>query len=398
MNLLRIYFSGQWHDAASPVPWALTDANGTLLQSGTSPLSALPRGFECVAIAASDRVLAVPVKLPEGRRRQAALPYAAEEHTLPDPEENHVVPGPTLASGHTLLAVADKSWVSRIVGACKTSGLSLRRMVAETFLPPVGANSWTLVWNGHAGFVRTGAASGVALDGDNETTPAALALCLHAGHPARIELRYAKETPEAQRTLPHWQAVPPISLGPVWDWQRAPIPPDALNLLWGAFAPSLNIGEWWPKLKPAALIFLAALGVEILGTNIEWAALAGEKRTLMHEMERNFHTAFGEDSMLVDAPLQMQRNLAQLRHAAGQPDAGDFLPLLDAASRALPQGSVRALRYAPGQLDADVALPPGYDFAGLQRRLQGNGLAAQISNIQDAENGAQARIALRAGE
>lgn len=406
MSVLRIYFSSHWRDSTTPCPWALCDETGTLLQSGTDPLAALPKGHECVAIIAADRVLFLTAKLPAGSRRrwQAALPFMAEEHTIPDPEDNHVVPGPTLADGRIMLAVMDKPWLTRMVEACRTAKVPLRRMLAETLLPTLTLATWVVVWDGAGGFVRSAAASGMALDnGDMHTAPLALRLALNtaATPPRKIEIRFPHTVAEAQRTLPQWQDLNiPVALGPIWDWRRASIPDTALNLLWGDFAPRAKIREWWPHLRPAALILLAALGIEALGKNIEWALLAHEKKSLTQSMERSFRAAFGNSGALVNAPVQMQRKLAELRHAAGLPDKGDFLPLLDGTARVLaelPVGSVRALHYEAGRLDVDIKLGLKSDFQRLQQRLQTQGVAVRMSELRDVGNGVEARVTLLPG-
>lgn len=412
MSILRIYFSGTWRDSTSPCPWVLCDESGTMLQSGIDPLAALPKSNECIAVIAPDRVLSVSAKLPPGSRRrwQAALPFVAEEYTLPDPEDNHVVPGPAQADGRIMLAVIDKPWLKRIVEACRTANLNLRRMVPETFLPALTAGNWTLIWDGNNGFLKTGPANGMALDsGDADTAPLALRLSLNSGKnsppvslPEKIELRFAQHVPEAQQTLPLWNDLPvALSAGSAWDWRCAPIPADALNLLWGGFAPRAKISEWWPKLRPAAFILLAVLGVEIVGSNIEWAMLANEKKMLTRNMERSFRTAFGEAGTLVNAPLQMQRNLAELRHSVGLPDGSDFLPLLDSAALsliALPAGSVRGFHYESGRLDVDIKLSRSSEFQELRQHLQNNGLTVQMGEIHDTGNGVETRIALLPGD
>ncbi len=408
MSILRVYFSGQWHDSASPCPWALCDDSGAVLQSGVDPVTSLPRGYECVGIIAPERVLCVAAKLPPGPRRrwQASLPFLAEEFTLSDPEDNHVVPGPILADGRLMLVVVDKQWIERISNACRVSNVSLRRMIPEMFLPAISRGNWVLVWDGHCGFLRSGPARGMAIDhGDSNTVPVALQLFLNAEQgslPAAIEIRFPHHLPKEQRLLPRWN-VPQVKFtsGGDWDWQRAAIPGDALNLMWGDFAPRAKLREWWPKIRPAAVIMLLAFGIEATGTNIEWARLSYEKQALAQDMARSFHTAFGDSSTLVNAPLQMQRNLAELRHAAGLQDDGDFLSLLDAAAAEfapLPAGSVSALHFEAGRLDVDIKLARVEDLRGLRQRLLGKGLGVQMSDPRDTGNGAGARLTLMPGE
>ena len=403
MSVLRIYFSSQWCDSTSSCPWALCDEQGALLQSGVSAIAALPKGHECIAIVAADRVLNIAVTLPPGGRRrwQAVLPFVAEEFTLTDPEDNHVVPGLALADGRRMLAVIDKSWLTRILDAARNANLSLRRMLAESLLPPLAADSWTLVWDGSSGFVKTGAASGMALDaGDGSTSPLALRLSLDAAPqlPKKIELRFTLDVLTEQRNMPHWPDLQmPLVGGTDWDWRRAVIAEDALNLLWGNFAPRAKIQEWWPKLRPAGLLLLALLAVEMVGSNIEWAMLAGEQRLLAKDIQRTFRQTFGEAVTLVNAPLQMQRSLAELRHVAGLPDTGDFLPLLDLASSALarlPAGSVAGMHYEAGRLDIDVRLANRADFSALKQSMQRSGLGVRIGEIRDLGNAVEARLTL----
>jgi general secretion pathway protein L len=283
-------------------------------------------------------------------------------------------------------------------------------MVPETFLPPVKPGTWALIWDGGSGFLRTGSASGLALDkGDLDTPPLALRLSLSSAlnssppsPPEKIAVSFPQHVPDAQRILPKWDILPTsLSVANAWDWQHAPIPADALNLLWGEFAPRTRVSELWPQFRPLVLILLAVLGMETIGSNIEWGMLAQEKKSLAQDMERSFHTAFGEGHTLVNAVLQMQRNLAELRHIAGLPDDGDFLPLLDAATStiaALPAGSVRGLHYESGRLDADLRLSNAKDFQNLRQRLQNKGLGVQMGDIHDAGNGAEARLTLLPGD
>jgi general secretion pathway protein L len=403
MSVLRIYFSSLWRDSNSPCPWALCDEQGAMLQAGDAPLAGMPKGHECVAIVAADRVLNIAVTLPPGGRRRlhAVLPFMAEEFTLADPEENHVVPGQALADGRRMLAIVDKAWLRRIVDSVHSAKLSMRRMVAETFLPATAEGSWTLVWDGSSGFVKTGATGGMALDsGDAGTMPLALRLSLENAPqiPGKIELRFVHDIAGEQRAVPQWADLQiPVLAGADWDWRRAAIPEEALNLLWGEFTPRAKIQEWLPKLLPAAYLLLAVLAVEIAGSNIEWAMLEVEKSSMNKEMQRTFRATFGDTVEVVNPALQMQRNLAELKHVAGLPDAGDFLPLLNLASRslaALPAGSVVGMHYEAGRLDVDVRLARKVDFSGVKQSLQNNGLGVRLGEIRDLGNGAEARITL----
>ncbi len=404
---LRIYFSATWHDNTSLCPWALCDESGAVLQSGNAPLSALPKADEYIAIISATRLTCVNVKMPaQSRRRwEAALPFVAEEYTLTDPEENHVVPGVLQKDGQRSLFIVDKQWLQTIVSAAHTTGIALRRTVPEMLLPNLPPDTWVVMWDGDKSFMRTGATSGIALDhGDEQHPPLALSLSLKASLPVppkNILMRFPDSLEEAEHKLPQWHDLPVVLiLGEPWDWRREPIPNDTLNLLWGALAPKAKLQEWLSKLRPVALILLAVLLIETLGTNIEWGILSSEKTSVSQEMERTFRKTFGDTSVVVNPPLQMQRNIAALRHAAGLPDDADFLPLLDLASStlsSLPSGSLTALHYESGRLDVDIKLHNDTEIRTLQQRLQGKGLSIRLGDIRHTENSAETRLAIQAG-
>jgi general secretion pathway protein L len=405
MSILRIYFSSQWRDNASSVPWALCEDSGAVVQSGTGVLASMPKAGECVGILAPERVLFVNVKTPPGSRRQwkTALPFLAEGQTLPEPEENHVVLAAATGDGQAALAVADKGWLRRVADACRTAGLPLRSAVPEVLLPPLGKSAWVLVWNGtgvgngFSGFVRSGACAGMALDaGDGANPPVALRLLLNdaATQPGGIDVRLMA----GAEAMPGWENFPvPLSAGDPWDWRRAPIPADVPNLLSGELAPPSRPQEWWPRLRPAALILLALLFVEMLGANLHWAALAHEESTLKQSMELAFRKAFGNEAAMVNAPLQMRRNMADIKHGAGLEDDNDYFPLLDLSARALarlPVGSVRELHFEGGQLEVEVNAAGAADLDALQAALRNSGLAVR-ADTHGAGSCFSSRITIR---
>lgn len=405
MSILRIYFPAHWQDSATPCPWALCDASGAVLEQGNAPLAALPKATAAVAIIAAQRLscLEVPAPAQSRRRWEAALPFIAEEYTLTDPEENHVVPSAPGKEGTRTLYIVDKRWLHALISACHTAGIHLRQAIPEMLLPDLSENGWTMVWNGRDGFVRTAQQAGIAIDlPPVGQPPAALQLCLESsGHaaPSLLQVRYSGEMQNT--ALPDWPGFPvKLVRGEDWDWKRARLDPALPNLLWGEFAPRARLAEHFPKLRPALLILTLALLIEAAGTNLEWALLTAEKNRLNQEMARIFRQAFGESSNVVNPMLQMQRNLAALHHAAGLPDDSDFLPLLDSAApslAALPAGSVTGLHYESGRLDLDLRLAGTGELQALQRRLLSLGFAVQTTAPHPASNGIETRLSLQTG-
>jgi general secretion pathway protein L len=395
MNLLRIYFSSQWRDSSSHCPWALCDESGAVLQQGFSPLAFMPRAPECIGIIASDRVLFFTAAKPPGNKRrwQAALPFIAEEHTLSEPDEIHAAAAESQEAGKIAVSVMAKPWLKQIIIA--TASLPLRRLIAESLIPALPAGGWTLVMDGQNGFLRTSLNTAIALDcADQQTPPLALKLSLKAAAshiPSQIELRFLPSDQTA--VLPAWDLPMPLVHGKTWDWTDAPISDATPNLLCGDFRPTPRLFDGLSKMRPVLFILIAVFLIEVVGTHLEWIKLAGEKQALMQNMEHIFRNTFGDESTLVDAPLQMQRNLAGLRHAAGVVDDADFIALLDRTAPLLGK-SVHSLNYESGRLELDVKLATSQDFDRLETSLKNKALKVRISDMHNTNNGRQAKLAI----
>jgi general secretion pathway protein L len=399
MNL-RIYLTAHWQDAASPCAWALLDDLGNVRDSGNGNLAAMPQSDDATVIVAADRVLATSAVLPKIKRSklETALPFALEDSLIDDVNDAHVTTGAKLADGRTALYTVNKGWLTRFLAAASAAKQRVRRIVPEFCLLPTRGSEWSLAWDGAQGFLATNEKLGSALDcGADDRAPAALQLRLAQQAPAALRLFALGSGVQA----PDWGIKTPVIFEQQsFDWRRAAIPADAPNLLWGKFAPPPRISEFWPWLRPALMAALLLFGVEVTITNVEWALLAYEKRQLVNGMTETFRETFGADATIVDAPLQMRRNVARLRHGAGVSDDADFSPLLEkfsAASTGVPGYTLRTLRYEEGRLDIEMTLPGAAALDTLRQRIAETGLALLVTDTQDAGSTLTVQLRVSAG-
>ena len=393
---LRIHLTAHWQDAASSCAWVLLDDAGQQRDAGNGTLASMPHADETIAIVASDRVLATAAELPKLKRNklETALPFVLEDGLLDDVSTVHVVPGAKLTDGRTVLYALNKDWLSRFLAACTAAKLRVRRVVPEFCLLPQRNEEWSVAWDGTQGFMAMAGQLGSALDNGSDTRlPTTLQLRLQQGAPSALRLF----TLDSEVAAPSWGLkVPVLFEQQHFDWRKADIPADAPNLLWGKFAPPPRIGELWPLLRPALMVLLLLFCVEAALSNIEWAVLAHEKRQLSNAMTDTFRETFGADAVVVDAPLQMRRNVTRLRHATGVADDADFLPLLEkfsAATDELPGRVLNTVRYDDGKLDVEMRLNGANAVDMLRQRVAETGLSLQVTDSQTA--GATLTLQLR---
>jgi len=380
MSLLRIYCP--LPDSPQRCQWALVNA-GVEPVAGEGLLAQLPHRAERIQLVIpAAQVLITRAQLPPSTRRRAGslLAYAVEENTVSEPDANQVSWLGTVADSD-VLAVIDKSALTRWRDALDAVGIRGYEVHCETLLLPREEGEWSLAWNGLDGFVRTGEFEGAATDcGDRAAPPLSLHLMLkeagvHSARPTSIALytSAADATPD----IDAWTEALGVAvrLAGNWDWRTAPsgtgVSLGQEQQRWRAFT---GVAA---RLRPAAWVLGAALVIQAIALVIDWTSLASEQRNLRQQLESRFRTAFPDAVAVADPVLQMRRKLAEARHAAGRPDSGDFLPLSEqvaAATSALPPGAMRAVSYEGGRMTLELS---AVDEAGVRRiaaRLREAGL------------------------
>ncbi|MNT51738.1 GspL periplasmic domain protein [compost metagenome] len=138
------------------------------------------------------------------------------------------------------------------------------------------------------------------------------------------------------------------------------------------YAPQWRAARWGVGLLVVA---------HVVGLNA-WAWQERQSLAAKQAGVRNALTqTFPQVQVVVDAPVQMERELALLRQAAGSVSARDLEPLLAAAGAALPNGrQPTGIEYTPGELRMrGVALEPDEETA-LSARLQAAGYRARLDD------------------
>lgn len=401
MTLLRI--RGSLDDVPPRFQWALVNGVDEPL-FGAGPLAELPRRTARVQLVLSAaQVLIVRARVPHAARRRAGslLAFAVEEQTAGEPDANQVSWLGT-AGDCDVLAAVERSVVQRWSDALGAAGIRGYEIHCETLLLPWTPGTWSLAWNGREGFVRNGEFEGAATDcGDRAAPPLSLRLLLDeaaARNATPRSIALYTTALDASPDIAQWTRVLGIAVhlaGP-WDWRTAPedagISLAREHQRWRAFA------GLTARLRPAAWILGAALAIHAGALAMDWISLAHEQRSLRQQMESRFRAIFPDAVAVVDPALQMRRKLTEARHAAGQPDNGDFLPMLDQlapAMKNLPEGGMRVLSYESGRMTLELG---AMDEAGVNRiitEIRKTGLAVQRSVAAKSPAGAAVVLTVR---
>ena len=403
MSLLRI--RGSLADAPVRCQWALVN-DGHEPVAGEGPLAELPRRAERVQLVIpAAQVLITRARLPPAARRHAGsvLAYAVEDETVGEPDAGQVS-WLGSAGDADVLAVVDKEGLKRWLDALDAAGIRAPEVHCETLLLPWVAGEWSLAWDGREGIVRTGEFEGAATDcGDRAAPPLSLRLMLdeaqtRSERPESIALHIM--VPDTEPDLEAWQRDlgVPLRIAETWNWRTAS--PDAGVSL----AQQRRWQQWrrWrmapgvlARLRPAVWIAGAALAIQTAAVIVDWTLLAYEQRTLRQDMVARFQATFPDAVTVVDPALQMRRKLAEARHAAGQSDGSDFLPMIEqvaAATKELPAGAVRAVSYEGGRMTFELSAVDEASVRRIVARLLQSGLS--VDALPAATRAANAPVVL----
>jgi general secretion pathway protein L len=317
-------------DDATAAEWTLLDGSGATLRTGAAALRDVPRGDRTIAVAPVNHLLFIETALPQVSlpKRNALLRYAIEDKLTIDPSTVHaVVLGRTLQDRHVVAAI-DRSWLSGALSWLKQASIEPDSLVSSASAISMAPDEWAVAIEGSHGFAKRADGFVYNFDtGSGREPPFGLTLALkeardHQVAPASLSLHAANTSLAAD-----WSkalGLPVKTVAPEKDGaSRLLSAARTSNLLSGEFAPRQAGSKWFALLRPALTVLALIAAVQLVFTLIENARLNRQYQALQSEMTQIFKQAFPAAQAIVDPPLQMRRNLDQLKNERGQASDND---------------------------------------------------------------------------
>jgi len=388
----------------APLDWLLSPDGLAISRQGRSAPAMCPQADTVVAVLPAAAVAwhrPVAPKAPANRLR-AALGSVLEERLLAEDEDLHLALAPRHGAGAPAwVAALNKPALQAQLATLAAAGRVVDRLV-PALAPALAAE-------GAATLAAGAEPSGHFYIDDNapapDGAPEALWLALSdadgavtlpvAGGLARVlQARWSARgarfsaTPAAAAAAERWLGAPvavrseaEVALAAArspWNLLQFDLTPQHRGrLALDKLARRLLSPAW----APARWGLVALLALQLVGLNaMAWQQqrALGERRAAMDALLRSSHP---QVRAVLDAPVQMQRETAALRVAAGVPGDEDFEPLLAAAAVAWPDGQAPAaqLRFEPGRLSLGAAGWPPPQIEQLRQRLKPGGWAVDHS-------------------
>lgn len=332
------------------------------------------------------------------RIRQQALPYLLEEQLAADIETLHIASG-KVENGEIPCAAIDRQWLQNLLGELHAANMHPALLTVDALALPWQAGSWTLLIEPDGILLRTARHSGMACTG--ESLMQLVELLGHAGLPEKICLHDMTAGTNLQDTLQAWCRQQGVQL------EILPPPAHALtllastlatasppNLLQGEFSPREQHRQLWRPWRLAAGLLLASLVLQTGMATSQYLALKKEDAQLAVAIETLYRDTFPEARRVVNAPVQMQQQLAGLRQGGA---SSEFHTYLQHAAAELQRSKVKilSLHYSDGQLEMECSAESLQNLEQLRKQLDRPPVHAEISAADQGSAGHTARLALR---
>ena len=395
MSSLIICLPTAADSASASYDYALTPDTRVLGDHASVPLSLLPsaeQAGEVVAVVPASLLSWHAVVLPKGLGRgsprlRAVLENLLEERLLDEPAHLHLALAPELATGEPVwVAVCNRSWLLGHIHALELAGRPVTRIVPE-FEPEIGPLKLTAVGElDLPELVATGqGVNGVLrlpLNAANLALLPKISLdeeVLVFSEPGVVAL--AEQLLQANVELLTRQQRWVNASRSTWDLAQF----DLVNSgrartykrLSGMGRELLYAPGWRPARQGAALLLL----VNLLGLNLwawkEQSALQKSRESIQARLTQTFP----QIKVVVDAPLQMEREVAALRQGTGATTGQDLESILGVLGAAVdPKKTAAAIEFSAGEAKIKGLQLSAPETTSLMGRLKAQGYASRIES------------------
>lgn len=375
--------------ATSATEWAyaVTPDGRTLSDHGKSPAALLPlprgAGAEIVGVVPVQALSWHRVELPKGMapatpRLRAALEGLLEEELLDDTDAVHAALQPGARGGAPAwVATCDRAWLRSALQQLENAGRGVSRIVPE--FAPEGAIGLTVLGDPQEPVVVASGEGGVlALPLTHASLP--LLPPLPEDAPLLAEPAVAGVAEQVlQRKLTLQQAPQRWVAAARTRWDLAQFEFASSSRARAFKKMSAGWGDMLrsPAWRPARWAAMLLLAVNLVGLNAwAWKERAGLEAK-REQVRNTLRTTFPQVRVIVDAPVQMEREVAALRQQTGMASPRDLDALLAALASALPPGRTpTALEYGGGELRARGLALSADEVRGVASHLRTLGYTA----------------------
>lgn len=389
MSALLVLLPAQPISASTEFEYALTRDGSTVDAHGSAQAALLPAptraGTEVVAVVPAALLSWHRLELPKGTsagspRLRAVLEGLLEDQLLDEPDTLHFAVQPQVNPSAPLwVAACDRAWLRSAVQALEAAERPAARIVPE-FAPQGAPALYALGDPQQASLVLVSSDGVMTLPLSSQALALLPSLpedtrCVAEPAVAALAEQVLHRPPVLQQAPQRWLQAAQSD----WDLAQFEFSSSgrarALKKLGTAWADVLAAPQWRPARWGALLLVVANL----VGLN----AWAWRERSLLEEkreaIRRTLTQTFPQVKVVLDAPVQMEKEVAALRQATGTTSGRDLEAMLGALAAVSPPGRlVSGVEFAQGELRVKGLAYTPDEARSVAAALKGQGFTSAL--------------------
>lgn len=409
-DTLLIHFNPAQADTAT---WSLVNGSGeltTMISRGSlADAAALAIKHKTVVLldGASIHISSVNLPVKNHQKLLRAIPYALEEQIADDVEDLHFVAGKKQQNGDTPVAAIKHGTLKSIISSFNQAGIEPVAIIPDALCLAASPKQWAiLVKEGQANIQFDSCNGG---EFDIEYLPALLSSYLRKKSqvkPEKIILFLADDTTDTTiESAIRESLTDDIELLTV-SYNTHPLVVFcgqytnalSLNLLQDSYKPRSKGNAEWRRWRLAASLAALLLVLHLGNAGSQYHTLQQENDKLRVQIEQIYKSTFPESKKVVNARVQMEQKLNELKNAGTSNDNAGIITLLSDSADALSSEkdiTLRAINYRNNKIDLELTSASLGAIESLNKKLNRLNIKSEIISSSSEKTWLRAAYASR---
>jgi len=312
--------------------------SGTLSELAEKNKNALADASYINCIINAELVSYSEINIPAKNRQRAlqAIPFALEDQLAEDIDQLHFAIGKASDNSYPVISIAHHS-LKDLLEKCQPAGINIDAMYVDILSLPDNTqseNNWTVLQSNSKASILT--TDGDLINADSDSLPVFFASLIQQkveNLPDTVNYYHEDNSEAEELALAEEVSLKKICYKqtPLMLFSSQLSNPSMLNILQGSYQVTRESNQWWRPWKTAAIIAAVALGLHIISGGINLNQLQQENKLIEKEITHIYKKSFPRSKKIVNARVQMENKLKQLKKSSGKTDYSFSDILLDTA-------------------------------------------------------------------
>jgi general secretion pathway protein L len=412
-DTLLIHFNPNEPDAAS---WSLVNSAGeltTMISKGTlSDASSIAAKHKTIVLLDNTSIHIESVQLPIKNRQKLlrAIPFAMEEQIADEVDDLHFVAGKAQQDGSVPVAAIKKATLETIIGDINDAGIEATAIIPDTLCLTANSEQWAVLLHKDHANLQLNRFNGCEFDRDTlpivitslleqETpiTPKKIILFTQDGETENTSVQDITDVlPENIELINVSYNTTPLVIY-CGQYQNAM----SLNLLQGKYKPKRKNNIEWQRWRLAAALTVIWLGLGLGSAGSEYYDLQDKNKQLRIQIEKIYKTAFPKSKKIVNARVQMEQKLKELKGGSSSSKSTSMLALLSTSASALSSEkgiTLQSINYRNNKMDLELTGTNLQAIESLNKKINRQPIQSEIISSSSEKDQVKGNIRIqRAG-